>query len=359
MSNAVATKQQPKTFIELITSQAVIGEAMKVAPGFMDPVRLFRIAQTVHKGNEKLQRCDPMSIMGAVMDACTCGLYVDGRNAHLVPYGKSCKFIPDYKGLMQLGQQHPDVANWRAETVHEHDTFEHNKGKIIVHTWALGQDRGEPIGYYSEITFTSGQEDAWIIDKAHADSIKKRSAAGGAGPWITDYNSMAMKTAVKAHSKYKGHLLTKEFQEAVDRDYDNLPNAKDVTAEVSQKATEHLKRLDDTAPESTSASEGQDKVEEVVVDPVPIAEPDEDDIPMDSTPPPGPTDSSSLIRSIIGKLQKHKGKSAIETGLLRNKRLQEVATTIPEIEDVGAVTTVTFKSFPASILELINDGLGD
>lgn len=357
MSNAVAKSEKQEGFLALITSEKMMEEAAKVAPGFFDPVRLFRISQTIYRGSSQLRNCDPLSIIGAVMDACTCGLYVDGTNSYLVPYGKECKFIPGYRGLMQLGQMHPDVAKWRGEKVCEHDAFEHDQGVILKHTWDLAKDRGNPIAYYSSITYTSGIQDSWIITKDDAEKVQKKSAAGKAGPWREWFDAMAIKTAIRAHSKFLGHILSREFQEAVDRDFDALPSATDVTAEVSQKATEHLKRLDDTAPGSTSASEGPDKVEEVVVDPVPTL--DEDDIPMSPTPPPGPTDSSSLIRSIIGKLQKHKGKSAIETGLLRNKRLQEVAATIPDIEDVGAVTTVTFKSFPASILELINDGLGD
>jgi recombination protein RecT len=358
----MSTTQLAKTqegFLGMLQDPRMISEVQKVCPSFLDPIKLFRIATNQFKSTPKLQRCDPTSLMNCLMDSAVCGLIPDGKYAHMVPYGSTATFLPDWKGLVMLGMKSPDLKRWRTDVVCDGDVFSHDRGRILHHTWDIAKPRGDILGFYSEVVYTSGEEDFEFCTLSEAKGIQKRSAAGGSGPWQSDFSEMGRKTALKRHAKRLGHLLTKEFEEALERDYDNLPNAKDVTAQVSQDATEHLKRLKDTAPESTSASEGQDKVEEVVVDPVPIAEPDEDDIPMDSTPPPGPTDSSSLIRSIIGKLQKHKGKSAIETGQLRNKRLQEVAGTIPDIEDIEMVTTVTFKNFPASILELINEGLGD
>ena len=67
MTTAVATKEKPpKTFLEMITSDAMVKDAMEAAPGFMDPIRLFRIAQTIYRGNSKLQRCTDISLMASI-----------------------------------------------------------------------------------------------------------------------------------------------------------------------------------------------------------------------------------------------------------------------------------------------------
>lgn len=85
-------------FLERYKSQ------MKLAlPKHLTPDRMARLAVTAFSSSEKLQLCDPKSIVGSIMTASTLGLEigVDGQG-FLVPYGRTCQFVPGWKGLVDL-----------------------------------------------------------------------------------------------------------------------------------------------------------------------------------------------------------------------------------------------------------------
>jgi recombination protein RecT len=72
-------------------------------PKHLTPDRMARLAVTAFSTSEKLQQCEPKSIVGSIMTAATLGLEigVDGQG-FLVPYGKTCQFVPGWKGLVDL-----------------------------------------------------------------------------------------------------------------------------------------------------------------------------------------------------------------------------------------------------------------
>lgn len=72
-------------------------------PKHLTPDRMARLAVTAFSTSDKLQLCDPKSIVGSIMTAATLGLEigVDGQG-FLVPYGKTCQFVPGWKGLVDL-----------------------------------------------------------------------------------------------------------------------------------------------------------------------------------------------------------------------------------------------------------------
>ena len=363
MSTTQLAKKQEGGFLGMLQDPRMIGEVQKVCPSFLDPIKLFRIATNQFKSVPKLQRCDPTSLMNCLMDSAACGLMPDGRYAHMVPYGSTATFIPDWKGLVMLGMKSPELRRWRTDVVYSEDVFNHDRGRILHHTWDIAKQRGDILGYYSEVVYANGEEDFEYCALAEVEAIQKRSAAGSSGPWQSDFNEMGRKTALKRHAKRLGHLLTKEFEEALERDYANLPRAKDVTAQVSQGATEHLNSLKET-PVAAAVSEGTtaaNKKEEIAVVPADLEGDEEgDDIPMGEEPPaeePQSRDANALVRSILGRLGPIKGRSAIETGNLRNAKLQAAAAGIPDIADASVVITVTVKKFPASILELMDEQL--
>lgn len=77
---------------------------MKMAlPKHLTPDRMARLAVTAFSTNDKLQLCEPKSIVGSIMTAATLGLEigVDGQG-FLVPYGRTCQFVPGWKGLVDL-----------------------------------------------------------------------------------------------------------------------------------------------------------------------------------------------------------------------------------------------------------------
>ncbi len=72
-------------------------------PKHLTADRMARLALTAFSTTPKLQECDPMSIAASVMTAGQLGLEpgVNGQG-YLIPYGRTCTFVPGWKGLVDL-----------------------------------------------------------------------------------------------------------------------------------------------------------------------------------------------------------------------------------------------------------------
>jgi recombination protein RecT len=144
------------------------------------------------------------SLLGAVMQAAQLGLAPDPvlGEAWFVPFKGIVQFIPGYKGLTKLAWQSGQVAKISARIVREGERFEIEYGlkEKLKHT--PGDDPSKPMTHvYATIT-THGSRDPLFVclSRAEVDAIKKRSPAVRAGvstPWDTDYEAMALKSAIR------------------------------------------------------------------------------------------------------------------------------------------------------------------
>lgn len=72
-------------------------------PRHLNPDRMARLAVTAFSTTPKLQECDPKSIAASIMTAGQLGLEPGVNGAgFLVPYGRTCTFVPGWKGLVDL-----------------------------------------------------------------------------------------------------------------------------------------------------------------------------------------------------------------------------------------------------------------
>lgn len=72
-------------------------------PKHLTADRMARLALTAFSTNPKLQECDPKTIAASIMTAGQLGLEVGVNGAgFLVPYGRTCTFVPGWKGLVDL-----------------------------------------------------------------------------------------------------------------------------------------------------------------------------------------------------------------------------------------------------------------
>ncbi len=102
---AVATGQEPKNplvafsnFMDKLKPQMALA-----LPKHLSADRMARLALTAFSGSEKLQNCDPKSIAASIMTAGQLGLEPGINGAgFLVPYGRTCTFVPGWKGLVDL-----------------------------------------------------------------------------------------------------------------------------------------------------------------------------------------------------------------------------------------------------------------
>lgn len=175
-------------------------------PRGMDQDRFVRLLLTATASNPRLLECDPISFLRAGVISAQLGLEPnDPRGeAYLIPYGKQVQFQIGYKGLMKLARR-AGAAGFGADVVYTGDEFDWQQGteqwlrhkrhgnddpKAITHAWAAAKVDGEP---EFVVMFRSQ------VDKIMHESQAYRGAERGKkdSPWHTNYDEMAIKTAIK------------------------------------------------------------------------------------------------------------------------------------------------------------------
>lgn len=135
------------------------------------------------------------------------------------------------------------VKDFSAHTVHENDQFEYELGdnEFIKHKPALGE-RGAAIAFYVIVKLINGGVRRRVLSKHDVDQYRKRSKSPNNGPWVTDYNAMALKTTFLRELPWLPLKL--ELQEAV-----SYENAIEAQASVRYIENNSQAAVDYTVPE--------------------------------------------------------------------------------------------------------------
>lgn len=265
MSTAVAERSNGQARPQLTIKQHLESDAFKasiskVLPKHVTPERMARVAVTALTRQPKLAECDQVSFFRCLMDLSQWGLEPDGRRAHLIPFENrkrgvvECQLIIDYKGLVELALRSGSVSYIHADIVCENDTFEYDRGELKKHKIDFRSDRGRMYAAYALVRMKDGTEKCEVLSKDEIDGIRARSKASGTGPWVTDYNEMAKKTAFRRVSKWIP--LSAELRDAAELDDDVIDGS--FSAAVTQPQINKLDDLTDRliqAPESVTASD--------------------------------------------------------------------------------------------------------
>lgn len=206
LSGAVdATKTKVATIRDLM--EKAKPQIALALPKYMNADRLARLALTSILRNPQLLECDPLTLVGAVIQCAQLGLE-PGSNygAHLVPFwnnkaGKrDVQVIPDYRGLMALCRNSDQISTINAHAVYDQDHFEFAYGADpqLVHIPHLSKDRGEIKYFYAVARLKDGGTQFVVLAKWEVDEIRDRySRAASNGPWVTNYDEMGKKTCVR------------------------------------------------------------------------------------------------------------------------------------------------------------------
>jgi phage RecT family recombinase len=193
-------------------------------PRHLTPERMIRLALTAYSKTPDLQECDPLSILGCVVQASQLGLEIDGILGHcyMVPFWnykkkrKEAQFICGYKGFIALAKRSGLVERFSSHVVHSGDDFTCTFGtdQGLWHKPALAE-RGEPVAVYAQI-MTERDIDfevlGWDEVLAFRERFARKKGGDYTGPWATDLEEMAKKTAIRRLAKRAP--LSVEFQKA-------------------------------------------------------------------------------------------------------------------------------------------------
>lgn len=194
--------------------------------------RFLQVAVNATVKTPALKNCDQTSFLNSLMQLASFGLEPDGRNAHLIPYGKTCTLIIDYKGLVALAMRSPRVSKVEAFSVYDKDVFKLINGEVTHEVTDPFGDRGKVIGYYAVCQFSDGTKKYEVMSKTEVDNVRKRSRASNNGPWVTDYDAMAKKTVFKRLTKWLP--VTPELTAAIQKDDEEYADNKREARGVAQ-----------------------------------------------------------------------------------------------------------------------------
>ncbi len=203
-TTAIAKKQPG--FLQMLQDPKLKDQIAAALPKHMTPERMIRVALTAWRKTSALQKCEPLSVISAIVQASQLGLEPDGvlGHAYLVPYGNQCQLIPGYRGLIDLARRSGHVVSIQAHVVYERDKFDFAYGldERLSHTPCMDGDRGRAVAVYAVAKLKDGGYALEVMSMADVEKIRKRSKAANNGPWVTDFDEMAKKTAVRRMVKY-------------------------------------------------------------------------------------------------------------------------------------------------------------
>lgn len=199
-------------------------------PRGVEAVQLIRDALTCLRTTKNLAECEPATVLGGLMTCAQLGLRpaVPGLgHAWLLPFWdsravwfdgegrerKGCykaQLVIGYQGYRELAHRSGQVSTLIGRIVHEHDHFDIDYGIAdnLVHKPKLDGDRGDPIGYYTIVKYTSGGYAFWHMTKTeveqHRDQFAMAKTREGkiVGPWRDNFDEMAVKTCFLRLAKW-------------------------------------------------------------------------------------------------------------------------------------------------------------
>jgi len=269
---------QKKQIRDLMEGPQFRDAVRAVLPETMRPDRFVRVCLTALVRTPDLAKCTQESLFRALLDLSMYGLEPDGRRAHLIPFGQECQLILDYKGIAELVRRSGDVSYIHADVVYPHDevwSYEYGTDQHLRHKPALTNRGDRIIAAYSFVKLKDGMPDFIVMNAEEVERIRLRSKAKDKGPWVTDYDEMAKKTAFRRHSKWLP--LSAETREAIERD-DEVTGVNQwhelvgESAEKKPELKEKLRRMAEERREQRQVERAQDEAQTAQVEVQALAE---------------------------------------------------------------------------------------
>src|SRR5690606_4052970 len=125
-------------------------------------------------------------------------------HAYLLPFesrkgGFECQLTVGYRGMMEPARRPAGVRWIGAGIVRDGDHFEVVEGLApsLVHKPSMDAEKRAraPMTYVYAVARLADGDPVFVwLSKADVDKRRARSRAAQSGPWVTDYEAMAMKT---------------------------------------------------------------------------------------------------------------------------------------------------------------------
>lgn len=193
----------------------------RALPKHMTGERMARIVVTAIRMTPALADCTPASFIGCVLSCAVLGLEPNTPlgHAYLIPRKNNknggrleCTLQLGYMGMIELGGRSGTTIF--AYVAKEGDDFRYELGlnPNIHHVPSEAADReSKPVTHAYCVSVTpDGRKAFTVLNKTQIEARRNRSPSANEGPWVTDYEAMCLKTAVRAHFKWIPKQTEKE-----------------------------------------------------------------------------------------------------------------------------------------------------
>lgn len=218
------------TFARILFNPKTMAHVAAALPTHMSAKRMAELMFTEFRKTPELQRCDPYSVIGALIQCSQLGLEPGNAKGHvyLIPYGRECQVIIGYQGMIELIFRTGKVKKLVSRVVHEGDDFDYEFGLNERCDHAPSPAPGPLTHAYAVATLEDGTQHFDVMTRAEIEAIRDRKKGWERGPWKTDFDEMAKKTVVRRIAK---HLpMSAELQAATKLEKGGPEAAIDVAA---------------------------------------------------------------------------------------------------------------------------------
>lgn len=216
---------------DLLMNQQARDQLSMVAAKHMNPERMMRVMANAVRTTPKLGQCEPMSLLGGLMQCAALGLEPNTilGHAYLIPFENNSKKITEvqlvvgYKGLIDLARRSGHITSISANIHYSDDElWEYEEGTEARLRHRPGSQDGEKLHAYAIAAFKDGGH-AYVVmpwkqvikirDGSQGYKTAVRYGKTASSPWGSHEDAMAKKTAIRALAKYLP--LSVEFSDAV------------------------------------------------------------------------------------------------------------------------------------------------
>lgn len=174
------------------------GQIASALPKHVTAERLMRVSLTELRRNPMLQRCDPMSFLGAVVTAASLGLEPGSAlgQCYLIPYGKECQLQIGYRGQIDIARRSGNIISISARCIYEGDEFEIEQGtnERLIHKPKF---KSEKVLYvYAVAQLRDGGTQFEVMSYDAIENHKKKYSKSK-NVWDSAWEEMAKKTLVR------------------------------------------------------------------------------------------------------------------------------------------------------------------
>lgn len=197
--------QDKKTLKSMLTDAKE--SIAQMLPRHLTPERILKMALIATSKQPKLFECSQTSLMKSIMTSAELGLDFTGTlgRAYIIPFYNSkakvyeATFIAGYKGLIELAMRNPKIKRIDSQCRYAKDKFKLILGSDprLIHEPCTTGDPGAVIGFYAVANIENAPALIEYMTKEQTESIRARSKAKDAGPWVTDYEQMGRKTVIR------------------------------------------------------------------------------------------------------------------------------------------------------------------